>query len=178
MDRTIAVFGASGSQPGDPTYDQGVVCGDLLARHGFTVATGGYGGTMEAVSRGARAAGGRVIGITAPSVFPGRSGPNRHLTEEIPARTLIERIDMLTADAAGVIALHGSLGTAAELIIAWNLAFVQRFSDGSPKPVVAVGSPWRDLIPHLEVTLATDSGVVQVVDSAAEAVTIMVDRLT
>jgi len=178
MNQTIAVFGASGSAPGDTTYAEGIACGEMLAHHGFAVATGGYGGTMEAVSHGARAAGGRVIGVTAPSVFPGRSGPNEHLTDEVPARSLIERIDLLTGDAAGIIALHGSLGTAAELIVAWNIAFVQRFSDGTPKPIVAVGSPWRELVPHLESTLDTEPGVVDVVDSAAEAVRIMVDRLS
>jgi len=177
MDETIAVFGASSSSRGDSAYVEGVECGALLARHGFAVATGGYGGTMEAVSEGARTAGGRVVGVTAPSVFPRRSGPNAHVTEEIPARSLIERIDLLVANAAGVIALHGSLGTAAELIVAWNVAFIQRFSDGSPKPIVAVGAPWRDLVPYLASTLETDPGVVAVVDSASEAVRVMVDRL-
>lgn len=178
MDQTIAVFGASSSAPGDTAYDEGIACGRMLAQHGFAVATGGYGGTMEAVSHGARLAGGRVIGVTAPSVFPDRSGPNDHVVDEIPARSLVERIDMLTADAVGIIALEGSLGTAAELIVAWNIAFIQRFSDGSPKPVVAVGSPWRELVPHLESTLDTEPGVVDVVDSAAEAVRIIVDRLS
>lgn len=178
MDQTIAVFGASSSALGDANYVEGIECGSLLAKHGFAVATGGYGGTMEAVSKGARAAGGRVIGVTAPSVFPRRSGPNEHVTEEVPARSLIERIDLLMADADGVIALHGSLGTATELIVAWNIAFIERFSDGSPKPIVAVGAPWRDLVPHLESILATDPGVVTVVDTAADAVRFMVDRLT
>lgn len=178
MDRTIAVFGASGSKPGDAHYDEGVACGTLLAQNGFAVATGGYGGTMEAVSLGARQAGGRVIGVTAPTVFPHRSGPNSHLTDEIPAGSLIDRIATLTDDSDGVIALHGSLGTAAELMVAWNLAFVARFSNDTPKPLVAVGSPWRDLVPHLEAELATDAGVVDVVDSVVEAVAIMVDRLT
>lgn len=177
MDRTIAVFGASSTSPGDSAYDEGIACGRMLAQHGFAVATGGYGGTMEAVSQGARMAGGRVIGVTAPSVFPGRSGANDHVTDEVPARSLVERIDLLTADAAGIIALEGSLGTAAELIVAWNIAFIQRFSDGTPKPVVAVGSPWRDLVPHISSSLDTDPAVVDVVDSADEAVRIMVDRL-
>ena len=39
---------------------------------------------MEAVSAGAAGVGARVIGVTAPSLFPTRSGGNRFLTEEIP----------------------------------------------------------------------------------------------
>ncbi len=47
--RSVAVFGASQSRPGDGHYEEAVRCGELLARAGLTVATGGYGGTMEAV---------------------------------------------------------------------------------------------------------------------------------
>ena len=70
------------SAPGDGYYDEGLRCGELLARAGFAVATGGYGGTMEAVSRGAKDAGGEVIGVTAPTVFPDRVRANEHVTTE------------------------------------------------------------------------------------------------
>ena len=46
----IAVFGASRAALGDGVYEQGVECGRLLAEAGYSVATGGYGGLMEAVS--------------------------------------------------------------------------------------------------------------------------------
>ena len=170
MERTIAVFGASRSLQGDPHFGEAVLCGKLLAQAGFTVATGGYGGAMEAVSQGAKAAGGHVVGVTAPDVFPSRVGANEHVMEERKAASLITRIGILADDADGAIALWGSLGTATELLVAWNLAFVAPFSGGNRKPVVAVGEPWTSIVPKLEESLETDTGIVTVTQNVSEAV--------
>ncbi|MEE8457143.1 MAG: LOG family protein [Acidimicrobiia bacterium] len=177
MGLTIAVFGASRSVEGDVHYEEAIRCGHLLAQAGFAVATGGYSGAMEAVSRGARQAGGHVVGVTAPSVFPDRAGANRHLTTETRAGSLIERIGLLADGTAGSIALWGSLGTAAELIVAWNLAYVAPFSDTHPKPIIAVGEPWMSLIPHLEMALATTPDLVTVVRDVDIAVVEISRRL-
>ena len=126
---TIAVFGASGSQPGDGHYEAGVLCGRLLAEAGYAVATGGYGGTMEAVSLGASQAGGHVIGITAPSVFPSREGVNKHVHEERSTPNIVNRIGELVDSSVGAVVLWGSIGTAAEMILAWNDAYVAPLSD-------------------------------------------------
>ena len=166
----IAVFGASGSLPGDRHFQEAAQCGELLALAGFTVATGGYAGAMEAVSQGARQKGGHVIGVTAPGVFPSRFGANEHVAEERQASSLVARIGRLVEDADGAIALWGSLGTATELLVAWNTAFVAPFSDGTRKPVVAVGEPWTTIVPYLEESLGTDTGIVTVTDNVADAV--------
>ena len=166
----VAVFGASSPSPEDPVYDDGVRCGRLLAEAGFTVATGGYAGLMEAVSYGARQAGGRVIGVTVPDVFPGRLGANAHVTEETRSASLLERIHVMVDLSVASIALPGSLGTATELMVAWNLAYVARFTDSTPKPVVAVGAQWRHLVPLLTDELGTDGTLVTTADTVEEAV--------
>jgi len=166
----VAVFGASAPVPGDPVYDIGVRCGRLLAEAGFAVATGGYAGLMEAVSLGAREAGGQAIGITVPDVFPDRPGGNVHLTEETRTTSLLERIHEMVDLSVASIALPGSLGTATELLVAWNLAYVARFADAVPKPVIAVGEPWVRLIPLLADELATDGSLVTLVDTVDQAV--------
>ena len=51
--RTVTVFGSSLGEPGDTDYDTAVELGRLLAEAGYAVATGGYDGSMEAVSIGA-----------------------------------------------------------------------------------------------------------------------------
>lgn len=175
--QTVAVFGASSPVPGDPVYTDGIRCGRLLAEAGFAVATGGYAGLMEAVSYGARTAGGHVIGVTVPAVFPGRPGANVHVTEETRAASLLERIHEMVDLSSASIALPGSLGTATELLVAWNLAYVARFTDGIPKPVVAVGSQWRHLVPLLAEELATDGSIVTVTDTVEEAVDAVVRAL-
>ncbi len=166
----IAVFGSSGIEPGSAEWIAAERCGRLLAQAGLGVATGGYGGAMEAVSSGAAAAGGTVVGITAPTVFPGRSGVNAHVTEERPAPSLTERIHALVASTHGVIALPGSIGTFTELLVAWNVAFVARFNGSQPAPVVAVGAGWRRLVDDIANELSTDGTLVTCVASVDEAV--------
>lgn len=166
----VAVFGASSPRPGNASYDVGVRCGRLLAEAGYAVATGGYAGLMEAVSLGARQDGGRVIGVTVPDVFPDHPGGNEHLTEEMRAATLLERIHEMVDLSVASIALPGSLGTATELLVAWNLAYVARFANAVPKPVIAVGDQWQHLVPLLTEELETDGSLVTLVDTVDEAV--------
>jgi len=61
----------------DPsTYDLAEQVGAELARLGYAVANGGYGGAMEASAKGAKGAHGRTIGVTCPAWS---SQPNRFL---------------------------------------------------------------------------------------------------
>ena len=167
---TVTVFGSSIGEPGEPGYDAGVELGRLLAEAGYAVATGGYDGTMVAVSEGAHAANGQVIGVTAPTVFPHRETANRFVKEQIRAASLTERIHELINLADVSLALPGSIGTFTELMVAWNLAFVARFSDTPPRPVIAVGAIWRRIVAQLADEFDTELEVVTCVDTVPEAV--------
>lgn len=142
----VAVFGSSAITLDSEPWQQAFRCGELLAARGFTVVTGGYGGAMEAVSHGAADKGAHIVGVTAPAVFPGRSGVNRHVIEEEPAPSLTVRIHRLLERSDAVIALPGSIGTFTELVMAWNLAHVAPFSASRPLPIAAVGEVWRTLV--------------------------------
>lgn len=166
----IAVFGSSNPKPGDDEYAIGVECGRLVAEAGLAVATGGYGGMMEAVSRGAAEAGGPTIGVTAPSVFPGRAGANEWVQHELPADDLVRRIALLTDVAAGYIALPGSIGTLAELVVAWNLAFVAPFSNQLFGPIATVGDTWAELMPLLTERLSSNDDMIAICATVDEAV--------
>jgi len=52
--KTITVFGSSRPDEGHADYAEAVELGRALAAAGFAVCTGGYGGVMEGVSRGAQ----------------------------------------------------------------------------------------------------------------------------
>ena len=170
MQTVIAVFGASVAAPGDELYEQGVACGRLLAESGYAVVTGGYGGVMEAVSRGAHDVGGRVLGVTAPLVFADREAANPFVSEESQAAHLMERIHELTDVSSGCIALPGSLGTLAELTLAWNLGYVARFSGALPKPVIVVGDQWARIIDVIGETIGADTDLLTTVDHVEAAV--------
>jgi uncharacterized protein (TIGR00730 family) len=173
----ITVFGASQIQPDHPDYRDAVRLGKRLAQAGYTVATGGYGGLMEAVSAGAAEAGGHIVGVTAPSVFPGRSGANPHIVEERPAATITERIHDLLTPADAVVALPGSIGTFTELMVAWNLAIVAELSDRRPPPIFAVGTTWSELVPYLSRELETEADLVECVATVDEAADFLIGLL-
>src|SRR5260370_25716032 len=61
----VTVFGSWRPREGGADYEEGRVLGRALAKHGFSVCSGGYGGVMEAVSRGAKESGGKTYGVTA-----------------------------------------------------------------------------------------------------------------
>ena len=86
----ITVFG--GSTPTRTDYEQAEILGRLLGEAGHTVLTGGYIGTMEAVSKGAAEAGAHVIGVTCEQIENWRPvGRNKWVIEERKYRTLGER---------------------------------------------------------------------------------------
>lgn len=144
-DRAVAVFGSSQTEPGSVEWEEAHRAGARLASEGFTVITGGYGGTMEAVSRGAAEAGGHVIGVTAPILFPQRSEANPYVQEVIEASSLANRIDIMMQRSSATLALPGSIGTAAELLISWNTNHILRRAGAVRRISVAVGPGWRAL---------------------------------
>lgn len=166
----VTVFGASRPQQGDVEYEIGTQLGRDLARAGHVVVTGGYGGVMEAVSRGARDEGGHTIGVTVPTAFPDRVGANPWVVEEITAPDLPTRIQLLIGLADAAIALPGSLGTFTEITMAWNVNFVEKFSGGRPTPLLAVGPTWAGLLPRLVSILEAEPGHVEWATDASGAI--------
>lgn len=176
MNPTIAIFGSSRATSDQPVYRDAVKLGRTLAEAGFVIANGGYGGLMEATSQGAFEVGGTVIGVTAPDVFPDRSGVNDSVTSEVAVATLPTRIAHMVDTADATIALPGSLGTTAEFIVAWNTCFVAPMSGRTPKLNIAVGLRWRRLVDHLSEELGADPALVTCVDSMAEAAETAIDH--
>lgn len=140
--RTISVFGSSRPQPGSPEYDEALRIGRLLAEAGYAVATGGYVGTMEAVSCGAAQVGGHVIGVGSAQIERFRPGKlNEWVAEAVFYETLRERLYHLVINNAGMIVLPGGIGTLSELALAWSLLQV---GEVEPRPLVLMGELWRE----------------------------------
>jgi uncharacterized protein (TIGR00730 family) len=140
----VTVFGGSTPRPGDSAYLQALQLGDGLARHGFAVLTGGYIGTMEAVSRGAAEAGGHVIGVTCDEIESWRAvEPNRWVQEERRYATLRERLYVLIEDCDAALALPGGIGTLAEVAVMWSQMQVGAMA---PRPLILIVSGWRETL--------------------------------
>jgi len=137
------VFGSNSPHVGEPDYADAQELGRLLALAGYVVATGGYFGTMEAASRGAKVAGGHVVGVTT-SLFDGvRLHPNAYLDEEIKFPTLFQRLHHLVTMADAWVALPGGIGTLSEVALTWSLMQV---GEMQRQPFVLVGDQWRKTI--------------------------------
>jgi uncharacterized protein (TIGR00730 family) len=139
----ITVFGSARPKPGDSTYRDGVRLGGLLAHAGYTVLTGGYMGTMEAVSRGAAEAGGHVVGITCDELETYRPvSHNRWVTEEKRFPRLRDRLLCLIDECDAALALPGGAGTLAEVSMMWNHLLIKAIS---PRPLILIGSGWKTI---------------------------------
>ncbi|HVN54066.1 MAG TPA: LOG family protein [Anaerolineaceae bacterium] len=137
----VTVFGGAKPMPGDPAYLEAYHLGKLLAGAGYTVLTGGYIGTMEAVSRGANEAGGYVIGVTCDEIEkwrPGRANP--WIREERRFPTLRERLFALIDHSEAAIALPGGAGTLTEISLVWNQLIIGSLP---PRPLILVGPGWQ-----------------------------------
>ena len=138
---TIAVFCSSRIPQGHPAYEEARLTGQLLAEAGFAVCSGGYQGLMEAVSRGAREAGGHTIGVTLSAFDP--RPPNRWIIEEIKMTSYLARIQRLVDLADGYLALAGGMGTLAEMSATWSLLQIKAIPR---RPGVLLGASWARLM--------------------------------
>jgi len=140
----ISIFGGSNPKPGSAAYEEAYDLGQRLAQAGYAAITGGYTGTMEAVSKGANEAGGHVIGVTCDEIETFRPiGPNSWVIEEWRFETLRDRIDTLVENCDAAIALPGGVGTLAEVCMTWNQLIINAME---PKPLILIGEGWHSTI--------------------------------
>ena len=118
----ITIIGKSAKDPKDPVPEKALrmaeEVGRLIADRGGIVVTGGLSGVMEATSRGAKSAGGLVIGI-----LPGFDKREANEFVDIAITTgmgwMRNTLTVRAADA--VIMISGGIGTLNELTVAYEL---------------------------------------------------------
>src|SRR4030081_2462450 len=137
----VSVFGSSRPRENDPEYAEARELGCALAKKGFAICTGAYGGTMEAVSRGAKEAGGKTYGVTAE--FFSAATANEWVDVEVRVKTWQERLFEIIRLGDGFVACKGGTGTLAELAVAWEM---MNKSVMPPKPFVALGEFWSPIL--------------------------------
>jgi uncharacterized protein (TIGR00725 family) len=118
----ITIIGKSAKSPADPVPEKALrmaeEVGRLIAERKGIVVTGGLSGVMEAVSRGAKSAGGVVIGI-----LPGFDKREANEFVDIAITTgmgwMRNTLTVRAADA--VIMISGGIGTLNELTVAYEI---------------------------------------------------------
>lgn len=172
-DNIITIFGTSKAGAGDAIFALAVETGRLLAQAGFTIANGGYGGTMLAAAKGAAGAGGEIIGVTCSAFKSGRA--NKYVTREIVTNSLDERLDTLVKLGRAYIVLPGGTGTLLELAKVWELknkGFIR-----ADKPFILLGGFWKPLVELIATDDADSSRFVKLADDPKQAVEMIIGSL-
>jgi len=136
----ITVFGSSRPREGDSDFAEARLLGRALAESGYSVCSGGYGGVMEAVSRGAKEAGGKTYGVTAEFF---KAKLNQWIDVEVRVATWQERLFELIRIADGFVACKGGTGTLVELAVVWEML---NKSVMPGKPFAVLGEFWRPIL--------------------------------
>jgi uncharacterized protein (TIGR00725 family) len=153
-ERIITIFGSSRPRADEAEYDEARSLGKALAKNGFAICTGGYGGVMEAASRGAKEAGGKTYGVTA-EFFRGAKA-NAWVDVEVRMQTWEQRLFELVKLGDGFAACKGGTGTLVELAVVWEM---RNKSVMAGKPIVALGNFWAPVLERVrEVELGAREG--------------------
>jgi uncharacterized protein (TIGR00730 family) len=143
MKRIVTVFGSARVSKESEEYAQAYAVGRALARAGFTVCNGGYGGAMEASAKGAKDAGGETIGVSFNT--PGRI-QNSWIDTIVETGPLSERLLKLVELGDAYVVLKGGTGTLLELACVWE--FVNK-GIVPKKPIIILGSFWQPVVETL-----------------------------
>ena len=141
----VSVFGSGRVREDAPGCVLAEQVGRALAQAGFTIANGGYGGTMRAAARGAAQVGGKVIRGTCSAL---KNSANEDVTEEVTTASLEERLAKLVQTGQAYVVLPGGTGTLLELASVWELKN-KGFLDAG-KPIVLVGGFWQPVVELME----------------------------
>jgi uncharacterized protein (TIGR00730 family) len=174
--KVVTIFGSSKPEPGDPEYELAQKLGGLIAKAGFTICNGGYGGTMEAAARGAKEASGSTIGVTMESVNP---QANQWVDRTIVVKTLIDRLMKLIEFGDAYVVLRGGTGTLLELAAVWELMNKRMIRS---RPVIVIGKFWDSTVETVKKELSLEglewsAKYVRVVANPEECVKVLKELL-
>jgi uncharacterized protein (TIGR00730 family) len=139
--RIITVFGSSRPREPEADYEEARLLGSALAKQGFAVCSGGYGGVMAAVSCGAKESDAKTIGVTAE--FFRKAKLNPWIDVEVRKKTWQARLFELIRRGDGFVACKGGTGTLVEVAAVWEML---NKSVISARPFVALGDFWRPIL--------------------------------
>jgi len=140
----VVIFGSFRPCSDDILYKEAYELGFRLGKCGAIVINGGYGGVMEASSRGARDAGAHTIGVTT-KIF-GIPKPNKWVCEEIKCNGIVDRIEKMLCIGDSFIVMKGGTGTLAELALLWEYVNKKLIPQ---KKIICYGDFWKPVVQTL-----------------------------
>jgi len=173
---SVTIFGAARAKPGDIYYEATVKIAKKLAEEDFGVISGGGPGIMEAANKGAKAAGGKSVGLNI--TLPMEQIPNPYQNISVDFRYFFVRKVMFVKYSMGYICMPGGFGTLDEFFESLTLMQTHKTF---PIPLVLYGSEfWDGLLTWIKERVLTEGYVteeelalVTVTNDIDEAVEIM-----
>ncbi len=157
----VTLFGSARVKPEDRMYRDAVKVGELLAKAGFGVITGGGPGIMEAVNKGAQPHKGASVGLNIE--LPFEQHPNPYLDVSLEYRYFFVRKMMFVKYAFAFVMFPGGFGTFDELFEVVTLVQtgkIERF------PLLLYGKEfWGPVMQWMKTTLL-DTGYISPEDPA------------
>jgi len=175
----VTIFGSARTKPENPYYKLAEEIAFKLTREGYGVITGGGPGIMEAANKGAKAGGGRSVGLNIDLPFEQNSNPFIDNDKNINFDYFFVRKTIFLKYAQGFIAMPGGFGTLDELFEAITLIQTNKVAHF---PIIWVGKKyWEGLMNWIKGTMLLeehninekDLDLFKIVDTADEAVTII-----
>jgi uncharacterized protein (TIGR00730 family) len=172
----VSIFGSARTKPDHVYYKLGEEIAEKLTRKGYGIITGGGPGIMEAGNKGARATGGKSVGLNIVLPFEQTHNPYIDLDKLMNFDYFFVRKVMFLKYAQGFVVLPGGFGTLDELFEALTLIQTKKVAQF---PVVLVGTEfWGGLIEWIQKTMLEkennlspdDMFLFKVVDTADDAV--------
>ncbi len=177
----VSVFGSARTKPENKYYKLAEEISFKLVREGYGVITGGGPGIMEAGNKGAKAGGGKSVGLNI--VLPFEQSHNTFIDNDklISFDYFFVRKTIFLKYSQGFIALPGGFGTLDELFEAITLVQTNKIAHF---PIVLVGREyWEGMMAWIKSTMLAeeknispeDLDLFHVVDTADEAVRVITD---
>ena len=176
----VSVFGSARTKPSNKYYKLAEEISFKLTRAGFGVISGGGPGIMEAANKGAKAGGGKSVGLNIELPFEQKPNPFIDTDKLINFKYFFVRKVMFLKYSQGFVALPGGFGTMDELSEALTLIQTSKIAK---YPIILVGSEywkgltdwWQEKVLGEEYISPEDMNFFKIVDTSDEVITIIAE---
>ena len=171
----VSVFGSARTKPGTKYYKLAEEISFKLTRAGYGVISGGGPGIMEAANKGAKAGGGKSVGLNIELPFEQHPNPFIDADKLVSFKYFFVRKVMFLKYSQGFVAMPGGFGTVDELSEALTLIQTSKIAQ---YPIVFVGKTyWEGLVSWFKNTMLAEGNIspedfdfFQVVDTSDEVI--------
>jgi uncharacterized protein (TIGR00730 family) len=171
----VSIFGSARTKEEEEHYQTAFNIAERLVKHGYGVITGGGPGIMEAGNRGARAAGGKSVGLNIELPFEQHDNPYIDSDKLLNFNYFFIRKVMFVKYSQGFIVMPGGFGTLDEMFEAITL--IQTKKIGAFPIILVKRDYWQGLFDWVRAVLLKEGNIseedldlIKVVETPEEAV--------